>query len=150
MHSNNIKIGIASDHRGFTAKEFLKEYFDENDIYVIDFGTNSAESVDFPVYAKKLGEAIQNEEINLGIAICGTGIGMSIVLNKMKGVYCAKVSNESEAILCKAHNDANCIAMSEELDEDLMLDIVDKFINTPFTNVSKYIRRNDMIKELEK
>ena len=55
---NNIKIGIASDHRGFTAKEFLKEYFDENDIYVIDFGTNSAESVDFPVYAKKLGEAI--------------------------------------------------------------------------------------------
>ena len=52
---NNIKIGIASDHRGFTAKEFLKEYFDENDIYVIDFGTNSAESVDFPVYAKKLG-----------------------------------------------------------------------------------------------
>lgn len=147
---NNIKIGIASDHRGFTAKEFLKEYFDENDIYVIDFGTNSAESVDFPVYAKKLGEAIQNEEIDLGIAICGTGIGMSIVLNKMKGVYCAKVSNESEAILCKAHNDANCIAMSEELDEDLMLDIVDKFINTPFTNVSKYIRRNDMIKELEK
>ena len=127
---NNIKIGIASDHRGFTAKEFLKEYFDENDIYVIDFGTNSAESVDFPAYAKKLGEAIQNEEINLGIAICGTGIGMSIVLNKMKGVYCAKVSNESEAILCKAHNDANCIAMSEELDEDLMLDIVDKFINT--------------------
>lgn len=147
---NNIKIGIASDHRGFIAKEFLKEYFDENDIYVIDFGTNSAESVDFPVYAKKLGEAIQNEEIDLGIAICGTGIGMSIVLNKMKGVYCAKVSNESEAILCKAHNDANCIAMSEELDEDLMLDIVDKFINTPFTNVSKYIRRNDMIKELEK
>ena len=66
---NNIKIGIASDHRGFTAKEFLKEYFDENDIYVIDFGTNSAESVDFPVYAKKLGEAIQNEEIDLGIAI---------------------------------------------------------------------------------
>ena len=96
---NNIKIGIASDHRGFTAKEFLKEYFDGNDIYVIDFGTNSAESVDFPVYAKKLGEAIQNEEIDLGIAICGTGIGMSIVLNKMKGVYCAKVSNESEAIM---------------------------------------------------
>ena len=108
------------------------------------------DSVDFPVYAKKLGTAIQNGEVDLGIAICGTGIGMSITLNKMKGVYCAKVSNESEAILCKAHNDANCIAMSEELDEDLMLDIVDKFINTPFTNVSKYIRRNDMIKELEK
>ena len=145
----NIKIGIASDHRGFNAKERLKEYFDEIDITIIDYGTNSSESVDFPIYAKKLGEAIQNNEIDFGIAICGTGIGMSIALNKMKGVYCAKVSNESEAILCKAHNNVNCIAISEELDEDLMLDIVDKFINTPFTNVSKYIRRNDMIKDIE-
>lgn len=146
---NNIKIGIASDHRGFTAKELLKEYFDENDIYVIDFGTNSAESVDFPVYAKKLGEAIQNEEIDLGIAICGTGIGMSIVLNKMKGVYCAKVSNESEAILCRSHNNANVIAMSEEIDHEVMKKIVNNFIETPFSNVSKYIRRNNMIKEIE-
>lgn len=146
---NNIKIGIASDHRGFAAKEFLKEYFDEIDIYVIDFGTNSAESVDFPVYAKKLGEAIQSEEIDLGIAICGTGIGMSIVLNKMKGVYCAKVSNESEAILCRSHNNANVIAMSEEVDHEVMKKIVNNFIETPFSNVSKYIRRNNMIKEIE-
>ena len=146
---NNIKIGIASDHRGFTANEFLKDYFDENDIYVIDFGTNSAESVDFPVYAKKLGEAIQNEEIDLGIAICGTGIGMSIVLNKMKGVYCAKVSNESEAILCRSHNNANVIAMSEEIDHEVMKKIVNNFIETAISNVSKYIRRNNMIKEIE-
>ena len=145
----NIKIGIASDHRGFNVKERLKEYFDEIDITIIDYGTNSSESVAFPIYAKKLGAAVQNNEIDFGIAICGTGIGMSIALNKMKGVYCAKVSNESEAILCKAHNNVNCIAISEELDEDLMLDIVDKFINTPFTNVSKYIRRNDMIKDIE-
>ena len=127
----------------------MKEYFDEKDIYVIDFGTNSAESVDFPVYAKKLGEAIQNEEIDLGIAICGTGIGMSIVLNKMKGVYCAKVSNESEAILCRSHNNANVIAMSEEIDHEVMKKIVNNFIETPFSNVSKYIRRNNMIKEIE-
>ena len=127
----------------------MKEYFDENDIYVIDFGTNSAESVDFPVYAKKLGEAIQNEEVDLGIAIRGTGIGMSIVLNKMKGVYCAKVSNESEAILCKSHNNANVIAMSEEIDHEVMKKIVNNFIETPFSNVSKYIRRNNMIKEIE-
>ena len=146
---NNNITDTASDHRGFTAKEFFKEYFDENDIYVIDFGTNSAESVDFPVYAKKLGEAIQNEEIDLGIAICGTGIGMSIVLNKMKGVYCAKVSNESEAILCRSHNNANVIAMSEEIDHEVMKKIVNNFIETPFSNVSKYIRRNNMIKEIE-
>ena len=147
----NIKIGIASDHRGYFAKEKIIEYLDENDIYVVDFGTNSDsdESVDFPLYAKKLGEAIQNNEVDLGIAICGTGIGMSIVLNKMKGVYCAKVSNESEAILCKSHNNANVIAMSEEVDFELMKKIINNFIDTPFSNVSKYVRRNNMIKEIE-
>ena len=62
----NIKIGIASDHRGYFAKEKIIEYLDENDIYVVDFGTNSDESVDFPLYAKKLGEAIQNNEVDLG------------------------------------------------------------------------------------
>lgn len=145
----NIKIGIASDHRGFNAKERLKEYFDEIDITIIDYGTNSSESVDFPIYAKKLGEAIQNSEIDFGIAICGTGIGMSIALNKMKGVYCAKVSNESEAILSRSHNDANVIAMSEEIDYDLMKKIVNSFITTPFSNINKYTRRNNMIKEIE-
>lgn len=145
----NIKIGIASDHRGFLAKEKLIEYLDEIGIYVVDFGTNSVESVDFPLYAKKLGEAIQNNEVDLGIAICGTGIGMSIVLNKMNGVYCAKVSNASESILCKSHNNANCIAMSEEVDFELMKEIINNFISTPFSNVSKYIRRNNMIKEIE-
>ena len=145
----NIKIGIASDHRGFNVKERLKEYFDEIDITIIDYGTNSSESVDFPIYAKKLGEAIQNSEIDFGIAICGTGIGMSIALNKMKGVYCAKVSNESEAILSRSHNDANVIAMSEEIDYDLMKKIVNSFITTPFSNINKYIRRNNMIKEIE-
>ena len=97
----------------------------------------------------KLGKAIQLGEVDLGIAICGTGIGMSISLNKMKGVYCAKVSSVSEATLSKAHNNANVIALSEELSDDVMLEIIQKFIDTPFSNVSKYIRRNNMIKELE-
>ena len=116
---------------------------------VIDYGTDTEDSVDFPVYAKKLGTAIKSGEIELGIAICGTGIGMSITLNKMKGIYCAKVSSVSEAILCKAHNNANVIALSEELPEDVMLEIVQKFIETPFSNVSKYVSRNNMIKEIE-
>ena len=125
-----MRIGLASDHRGYRAKKMLKDSLYRYE--VIDYGTDTEDSVDFPIYAKKLGIALQKGEIDLAIAIYGTGIGMSNTLNKMKGVYCAKVSN-----------------ISEELDEDLMLDIVDKFINTPFTNVSKYIRRNDMIKELE-
>lgn len=142
-----MKIGLANDHRGYRAKNFLKDslYMYE----VIDYGTDTEDSVDFPEYANKLGTAIQNGEIDLGIAICGTGIGMSITLNKMRGVYCAKVSSVSEATLSKAHNDANVIALSEELQEDVMLEIVQKFIETPFSNVSKYVRRNNMIKEIE-
>ncbi len=142
-----MKIGLASDHRGYRAKNFLKDSL--YDYEVIDYGTDSEDSVDFPVYAKKLGTAIKRGEVDLGVAICGTGIGMSIALNKMKGVYCAKVSTVSEAMLCKSHNDANVIAVSEDLNEDLMLEIAHKFIETPFSNINKYIRRNDMIKEIE-
>ena len=142
-----MKIGIASDHRGYKAKEMLKEYLDNYEI--VDYGTDSDESTDFPIYAKKLGNGIIDGEVDLGVAICGTGIGMSICLNKINGVYCAKVSNESEAILCKSHNNANVIAMSEDLDKDNMINIVNKFIETPFSNINKYIKRNDMIKELE-
>jgi len=142
-----MKIGLTSDHRGYRAKKYLKDTLYMYD--VIDYGTDTEDSVDFPEYAKKLGKAIQNGEVDLGIAICGTGIGMSITLNKMKGVYCAKVSNVSEATLSKAHNNANVIALSEDTSEDVMLEMVNKFIETPFSNVSKYVRRNNMIKELE-
>ena len=142
-----MRIGLVNDHRGYRAKNILKDGLYNYE--VIDYGTDTEDSVDFPLYAKKLGKAIQNGEIDLGIAICGTGIGISICLNKMKGVYCAKVSTVSEAMLCKSHNDANVMAISEDLSEEDMFDIVNKFIETPFSNVSKYIRRNDMIKELE-
>ncbi len=142
-----MKIGLASDHRGYREKKVLKDslYMHE----VIDYGTDSEDSVDFPVYAKKLGNAVQKGEVDYGVAICGTGIGMSIALNKMKGIYCAKVSTVSEAALARSHNDANVIAMSEEVPTDLMFEIVNKFVETPFSNVNKYIKRNDMIKEME-
>ena len=140
-------IGIASDHRGYDAKNYLKDNLSNYDI--IDYGTDSIDSTDFPIYAERLGKAIQSNEIDLGIAICGTGIGMSIALNKMNGIYCAKACSVSEATLARAHNNANVIAISEELDKQLMLEMINKFINTPFTNISKYVRRNDMIKDIE-
>ena len=142
-----MTIGLASDHRGYKAKKFLKDGLYNYD--VIDYGTDTEDSVDFPVYAEKLGRALQSGEIDLGIAICGTGIGMSIALNKMKGIYCAKVSNISEATLSRAHNNANVIAISEELDKELMKEIVKTFIETPFTNIDRYIIRNNKIKDLE-
>lgn len=140
-------IGIASDHRGYKAKEMLKERF--NDLNIIDYGTDSEEPADFPVYAKKLGEAIINKQVDFGIAVCGTGIGMSIALNKIKGVYCAKVSTPSEARLARSHNNANAIALSEDISEELMIEIINCFLDTPFSNVSRYVKRNEMIRNIE-
>lgn len=144
-----MKIGICSDHRGVYMKSVLIEYLEHNGYKVIDYGTDTVDSVDFPKYAFKLGKGIKKREVNLGIAICGTGIGMSIALNKLKGIYCAKVSNISEAMLCKSHNDANAIAFSADIDLDLAKSMVEKFIVTPFSNGDKYIRRNNMIQEQE-
>ena len=143
-------IGITNDHRGLKAKQFLTEYLTNLGYNVIDYGTDSEEPADFPDYAKKLGLGILNNEVNLGIAICGTGIGMSIALNKMIGIYCAKVSTPSEASLAKAHNNANVMAISEEMNEETMKEVVTKFIETPFSNIDRYKIRNDKIKEIER
>ena len=146
---DNMSIGITNDHRGVKVKQFLTEYLTALGYNIIDYGTDTEEPADFPDYAKKLGLAILNHEVDLGIAICGTGIGMSIALNKMKGIYCAKVSTVSEAALSKAHNDANAIAISEELDREIMKDAVKTFIETPFSNIDRYKKRNEKIKEIE-
>lgn len=145
-----MKIGITSDHRGVYLKKTLIEYLEHAGYKVINYGTDTIESVDFPEYAFKLGEGIKQKKVNLGIAICGTGIGMSIALNKVKGIYCAKICNVSEAMFCKSHNDANVVAISADIDEELAKSMVDKFIETPFSNIDKYIKRNNMIKDKEK
>lgn len=144
-----MKIGITNDHRGVITKEFLMSYLTGMGHEVINYGTDTNDAVDFPDYAYRLGKGILSNEVDLGIAICGTGIGMSIALNKMKGIFCAKVSNVSEAILSKAHNNANAIAISEELPEEIAIEIVDKFINTPFSNIDRYVNRNEKIKKIE-
>ena len=144
-----MKIGITNDHRGVETKFFLTNYLTGLGYNVINYGTDSVESADFPDYAKKLGDAILNNEVQFGIAICGTGIGMSIALNKMKGIYCAKVSQVSEASLARAHNNANVIAISEEMDKAIMKDVIKTFIETPFSNVDRYVIRNNKIKDIE-
>lgn len=144
-----MNIGITNDHRGVEVKKFLTNYLSGLGYNVIDYGTNSTEAADFPDYAKKLGLGILNNEVKYGIAICGTGIGMSIALNKMKGIYCAKVSEVSEASLAKAHNDANAMAISEEMDKEVMKDVVKTFVETPFSNIDRYKVRNDKIRDIE-
>ena len=144
-----MKIGIANDHRGYKKKQYLTQFLEKLGYTVINYGTDSEESVDFPDYAKKLGIAVREKEVDLGIAICGTGIGMSIALNKMHDITCAKVSSVAEAILSKAHNDANVLAISEEMDDETTKQVVIKFIETPFSNVKKYVVRNNKIKVID-
>lgn len=137
-----MKIGIASDHRGVFLKEKIKNYLSDN-YNIIDYGTNSIESVDYPIYAYKIGEAIRDKQIDLGILVCGTGIGMSIACNKVKGVRCAKVNNNEEAFFAKSHNNANVIALSEKTTN--YREILDTFLTTDFSSEEKHHRRVEMI-----
>ena len=144
-----MKIGITNDHRGLVLKQTLTNYLENKGYNIIDYGTDSDDSVDYPDYAFKLGKSLQKKDIDLGIAICGTGIGMDIALNKVKGIRCAKASNEEEAILATSHNDANALALSAKISSDIAKDIVDKFINTNFSNDKRHIERIQKIKEYE-
>ena len=140
-----MKIAIANDHNGVNIKTMLKKYLEELGYEVLDFGSNTSESVDYPNYSFKVGKSVANKESDLGILICGTGIGMSIACNKVKGVRCAKVYNLEEAILSKQHNNANVIALSSNLSESDLKEITKAFIETNFSNEERHIRRNNLI-----
>ena len=141
-----MKIALASDHRGYDLKEYLINELNKK-YEVLDLGTNSTESVDFPVYGIALGEAIKNKEADLGIAICGTGIGISIAVNKVQGVMCAKISNETEAKLAKEHNNANVIALSGNLSQEEALNMINTVLNAEPNTEEKYQRRiNEILK----
>ena len=145
-----MKLGFASDHRGYELKEELIKYFKEKGYKIFDCGTNSTESCDYPDYAYKLGELINDKRIDFGVAICGSGIGISIALNKIKGVYCAKVSNSEEARYTRLDNNTNCVAFGEKTELDDAIDIVNTFINTEFSNLEKHNRRINKVKDIEK
>lgn len=140
-------IGIASDHGGFKLKQKLIPYLEELGYTVIDYGTEVEESVDYPIYAFKVGEAIRNKGIKFGIVICTTGIGVSIACNKVKGVRCAKVDNIEEASLTRLHNDSNVIALSAN--NENALEIVKTFLETNFSNEERHIRRINLITSYE-
>ena len=141
-------IAIASDHRGYKLKEELVDEL-EKKYKVLDLGTNSEESVDFPFYGIRLGETIKNKEADLGIAICGTGIGISIAANKVKGVMCAKINTIKEARLAKEHNNANVIALSGSTSFENAIKMIEEFINSEPLKDSKYQRRINEILDYE-
>lgn len=144
-----MKIGIANDHRGYKLKCFLVKELENLGYQVYNYGTNSEESVDYPDFAFVLGEKVVNKEVDFGIAICGSGIGISIACNKVKGVRCAKVSNIEEAKYTREDNDSNIIALGEKTSEKDALAIITTFINTPFSALEKHQRRINKIANYE-
>ena len=133
-----MKIGFASDHRGYALKQqLIKELSKEYD--VVDYGTHSEEPTDYPDYAFILGESVASKQVSFGVAICGSGIGISIACNKV--LRCAKVSNAEEAKITRIDNDANIVALSEKNTLLDALNIVKTFIETEHTALEKHQRR---------
>mgnify|MGYP004660146491 CR=1 FL=1 len=144
-----MKLGITSDHRGFKLKINLFKKLEE-EYQIIDFGTFSEESVDYPDYAFKLCQGILSGEIEKGILICGTGIGMSIAANKVKGIMCAKVDCAEEARLAVEHNHANVISFTSEFFMSEMKEIVNAYLKAKPLEDERYLRRIEEIKKIEK
>ena len=138
-------VSIGSDHKGYELKSMLKRHLLSKGIKVIDNGTDSEVSVDYPQYAKSVAKSVVSKESDFGIVICGTGIGVSIACNKVKGARCAKVSSSSEAKMSRLHNDANVVALSSATKLETAISIIELFINTPFSNEERHKRRVEMI-----
>lgn len=142
-------IGIGSDHAGFDLKEEMKKFMEENGYEVRDFGTNNKESVDYPDFGRSVGEAVAAGEIDKGVVICGTGIGISISANKVKGVRAALCGDVFSARMSREHNDANVIAMGGRvLGVDLAKEILLTYLKSEFQGGRHEIRVNK-IAEIE-
>ncbi|MGI6230218.1 MAG: ribose 5-phosphate isomerase B [Tractidigestivibacter sp.] len=143
-------IALGCDHGGYELLQEVKKHLDERGLEYKDFGTYSTESVDYPDYAAKVARAVQSGECERGILICGTGIGVSIVANKFKGIRAALCSDCFSAEATRQHNDANILTMGARvLGPGLALKIVDTFLDTPFSNAERHIRRIAKITEIE-
>lgn len=143
-----MKIGIGSDHGGFELKEYIKQYLEEEGVEYIDYGTNSTESVDYPDFGKGVAEAVISDEVDRGIVICGTGIGISIAANKVKGIRCALCGDTFSARMSRAHNDANVLALGGRvLGVGLALDIVKEFLQGEFEG-GRHAKRINKINEI--
>ena len=141
-------IAIGSDHGGFELKEKLMEHLSERGLEYKDFGTYSSASCDYPVYAKAVANAVASGECDRGIIICGTGIGVSITANKVRGIRAALCGDCFSAEATRQHNDANVLCMGAiVVGEGLALKIADTFLDTPFSNDERHIRRISMIED---
>ena len=137
-----MRVALGSDHGGYDLKQEVIGYLKEKGIAFKDFGCMGKESCDYPEYGRAAAEAVAGGECDMGIVICTTGIGISIVANKVKGVRCALCADTVSARLTREHNDANMLAMGAGIiGKNLALGIVETFLNTPFSGEEKHARR---------
>ena len=147
--SNKPRIAIGSDHAGYSVKEIIRKYLETAGYAVDDQGTASEESVDYPDYGKAVGERVAAKKDDLGIVVCGSGIGISIAANKVPGIRAALAHNVVTAQLAREHNDANVLALGARIvTPAAALEMVQAFLDTPFAG-GRHQRRLDKITRLE-
>lgn len=145
-----MKIGIANDHASVEMKQQVVAYLKEKGYDVVNYGTDSAESCDYPVYGEKIGHAVASGEVDFGIAICGTGLGISLAANKVHGIRAAVCSEPYTARLSRQHNNANILAFgSRVIGIELAKMIIDEFLGAEFEG-GRHQRRVDMIMDVER
>ncbi len=144
-----MKIAIGNDHASVELKFIIKDHLEESGYEVINVGTDSEESCDYPVYGEKVARMVAGGEADLGIAICGTGIGMSIVANKVKGIRCCACSEPYSAKMSRQHNNSNMLAFgSRVVGPELAKMIVDEWLSAEFLG-GRHERRVEMITDIE-
>ncbi|MGE4271772.1 MAG: ribose 5-phosphate isomerase B [Desulfitobacterium sp.] len=145
-----MKIALGADHGGFELKNEIRAYLENQGIEVYDCGTNSKDSVDYPKYGFLVGDAINTGKADLGVVVCGTGLGISIAANKVPGIRAAVCTETYSARMAREHNNANVLGLGGRVTGvGLALDIVDIFIKTPFAG-GRHARRVDLITAIEK
>ena len=143
-----MKIAIGCDHGGYALKLAVKKHREEKGYAVVDYGCHSTESVDYPVYGEKVGRAVAGGECELGVLICGTGIGISLAANRVKGVRAAVCSEPYSAEMTRRHNNANIIAFGARVvGEGTAMTIVDAFLGAQFEG-GRHARRVDMLEAI--
>ena len=145
----NKKIIVGADHGGVELKDLVKTHLEKKGYEVVDVGTYTSDSCDYPVYAHRLCKKIQEGEAPIGILVCGTGIGMSMAANKHKGIRAACCSDTFSARLTRLHNDANVLCFGARVvGAGLALDLVDSFVEAEF-EVDRHVRRVSMLEKIE-
>lgn len=143
-----VMIALGSDHGGYDLKQVVKGYLDEKGIAYKDFGCMDKNSCDYPIFGRAAAEAVASGECEKGIVVCTTGIGISMVANKVPGVRCALCQDSFSAKMTRLHNDANMLALGGGIvGPNLALDIVETFLNTEFSEEEKHVRRISLIEK---